>query len=73
MPAQPPPKSSRLVPLGISLTVFGVVASGLLQGVLPSMPPGVLRSLALISADLVIGCIIAGAWLVLAGKRTGRR
>ena len=37
------------------------------------MQPGVLRSLALVSTDLVIVGIIAGVWLIFLGKRRNKK
>ena len=73
MPTKLRTKSSALFPLGVILVLLCVVGSGLLRGFLPSMQPGVLRSLALVSTDLAIVGIIAGVWLIFSGKRRNKK
>ena len=73
MSPKPKKKSSALVPLGALLMLLGVVGSGLLRGVIPSMEPGRLRSLALVSTDLVIVGLFLGIWLVIVGNRRNKK
>ena len=73
MPANPKKKSSVLVPLGVLLMLLGVVGPSLLRAVIPTMQPGVLRSLALISTDLVILGLFLGIGFIIVGNRRNKK
>ncbi len=72
MPDKPKHKSSVLVPLGVLLMLLGVVGPGLLRAVIPTMQHGVLRSLALVSTDLVILGLFLGIGFIIAGNRRNK-
>ena len=73
MPTKPKKKSSALVPLGVFLMLLGVVGPGLLRGLIPTMQPGMLRSLALVSTDLVILGLLLGIGFVMVGNRRNKK
>ena len=73
MPTKPKKKSSALVPLVVFLMLLGVVGPGLLRGLIPTMQPGMLRSLALVSTDLVILGLLLGIGFVMVGNRRNKK
>ena len=73
MSAKPKKKSSVLVPLGVFLMLLGVVGPGLLRGIIPTMQRGMLRSLALVSTDLVILGLFLGVGFVIVGNRRNKK
>jgi len=66
-------KSSVLVPLGVFLMLLGVVGPGLLRAMIPTMQRGMLRSLALVSTDLVILGLFLGIGFIIAGNRRNKK
>jgi hypothetical protein len=62
-----------LIPLGVLLMLLGVVGPGLLRAVIPTMQPGVLRSLALVSTDLVVLGLFLGIGLIIVGNRRNKK
>ena len=73
MPPNRKKKSSALVPLGVFLMLLGVVGPGLLRAMIPTMQPGLLRSLALVSTDLVILGLFLGIGLIIVGNRRNKK
>jgi hypothetical protein len=66
-------KSSALVPLGVLLMLLGVVGPGFLRAIIPTMQPGMLRSLALVSTDLVVLGLFLGIGFVIVGNRRNKK
>jgi hypothetical protein len=66
-------RSSVLVPLGVLLMLLGVVGPGLLRATIPTMQPGLLRSLALLSTDLVIVGLFLGIGFIILGNRRNKK
>ena len=52
--------------------LLGVVGPGLLRAMIPTMQPGLLRSLALISTDLVILGLFVGIGFIIVGNRQNK-
>jgi hypothetical protein len=73
MPTRPKRKSSALVPLGVLLMLLGVVGPGSLRATIPTMRPGPLRSLALVSTDLVILGLFLGIGFIIVGNRRNKK
>ena len=66
-------KKSSVLPLGVFLMLLGVVGPGLLRAMIPTMQPGVLRSLASLSTDLVVLGLFLGIGFVLVGNRRNKK
>jgi hypothetical protein len=74
----PPPtrkvsKKSILLPLGIALIFLGLFVPRPLSQAASSMEPGVLRSIALISTDLLRLCFFGGVLCVIIGVLRSRK
>ena len=66
-------KSSVLVPLGVLFMLLGVIGPGLLRAIIPTMQPGMLRSLAFLSTDLVVPGLFLGIGFVIIGNRRNKK
>jgi len=74
----PPPtrnvsKKSILLPLGIVLILLGLLAPRPLSEVARSMEPGMLRSIATISTDVLRLCFFGGVVCVIIGVLRSRK
>jgi hypothetical protein len=66
-------KNSILLPLGIVLILLSLLAPRLLSQAASSMEPGMVRSIALISTDLLRLCFFGGVIFVVIGVLRGRK
>jgi hypothetical protein len=74
----PPPirsfaKKSILLPLGMVLILIGLLVPHPLSQAANSMEPGMLRSIAFISTDVLRLCVFGGVVCVIIGALRGRK
>lgn len=72
-PIRSVPKKSILLPVGIVLILLGLLVPRPLAQVAGDMEPGMLRSIAFISTDLLRLCFIGGLVCVIIGAMRARK